>query len=78
MIRKGTVPDQQAGFEVLGTLEERRRGRARSTVFFDELAAGKLAPAVQLDLVDAMQASGSAKLQERLDAYQKSRGAIRW
>ncbi len=74
VIRQGTVPDQQAGFEALGTLKSADAERALDG-FFDELAAGKLAPAVQLDLVDAMQASGSAKLQERLDAYQKSRGA---
>jgi len=43
--------------------------------FFDELVAGKVAPAVQLDLVDAMQASGSPVLEARLDAYRKTKGA---
>jgi quinoprotein glucose dehydrogenase len=74
VIRQGTVPDQQAGFEVLGTLKSREAEQALGA-FFDELAAGKIAPTVQLDLVDAMQASGSAALQARLDAYQKSRAA---
>ena len=43
--------------------------------FFDELVAGKVAPAVQLDLVDAMQANGSPALAAKLEAYQKSKSA---
>ena len=62
MIRGGTVNDQQAGFEVLGTLKSGEAEKALSS-FFDELAAGKMAPAVQLDLVDAMQANGAPALE---------------
>lgn len=74
VIRKGSVPDQQAGFEVLGTMKSGEAAKTLET-FFDELTAGKLPPPVQLDLVDAMQANGSAALQLRLEAYQKSRSA---
>jgi quinoprotein glucose dehydrogenase len=74
VIRKGTVPDQQAGFEVLGTMKSGEAQKALGA-FFDELVAGKMAPAVQLDLVDAMQTNGSEALQARLEAYQKSRSA---
>jgi quinoprotein glucose dehydrogenase len=74
VIRKGTVPDQQAGFEVLGTMKSGEAQKALGA-FFDELVAGKMAPAVQLDLVDAMQTTGSEALQARLEAYQKSRSA---
>jgi len=74
VIRKGTVADQQAGFEALGTMKSSEAQQALGT-FFDELTAGTVAPPVQLDLVDAMQTSGSAALQARLEAYQKARSA---
>lgn len=74
MIRGGAVNDQQAGFEVLGTLKSGEAEKALGS-FFDELVAGKLAPAVQLDLVDAMQANGSPALAARLEAHQKSKAA---
>jgi quinoprotein glucose dehydrogenase len=74
VIRGGTVNDQQAGFEVLGRLKSPEAEKALGS-FFDELAAGKVAPAVQLDLVDAMQASGSPALEARLDAYRKTKSA---
>ena len=72
MIRGGAVNDQQAGFEVLGTLKSGDAEKALGS-FFEELVAGKLAPAVQLDLVDAMQANGSPGLAARLDAYRKTK-----
>ena len=72
VIRGGAVNDQQAGFEVLGTLKSGDAEKALGS-FFEELVAGKLAPAVQLDLVDAMQANGSPALAARLDAYRKTK-----
>ena len=72
VIRGGAVNDQQAGFEVLGTLKSADAEKALGS-FFEDLVAGKLAPAVQLDLVDAMQANGSPALAARLDAYRKTK-----
>ena len=74
VIRNGSQADQQAGFDVLGTLKSSEAEKALDA-FFDQLAGGKLPAAVQLDLVNAMQASGSASLQAKLEAYQKSKGA---
>jgi quinoprotein glucose dehydrogenase len=74
VIRKGAVPDQQAGFDVLGTLKS-PESQALLGEFVDELTAGKVAAAVQVDLVNAVQSSGSAALQAKLEAYQKSRSA---
>ncbi len=74
VIRGGAVNDQQAGFEVLGTLKSSDAEQALGT-FFDELVAGKVAPAVQLDLVDAMQTNGSPGLASRLEAYRKTKSA---
>jgi quinoprotein glucose dehydrogenase len=73
VIRGGSVADQQAGFDVLGRLKSAEAEKALGA-FFDELAAGKLPTPVQLDLVDAMQASGSPALSARLESYQKSKG----
>jgi putative membrane-bound dehydrogenase-like protein len=73
VIRSGAVNDQQAGFEVLGTLKSGEAEKALGS-FFDELVAGKVAPAVQLDLVDAMQASGSSALEARLEAFRTTKG----
>jgi putative heme-binding domain-containing protein len=72
VIRSGTVADQQAGFDVLGTLKSAEAERALSS-FFDELAASKMAPAVQLDLVNAMQANGAPALAAQLEAYRKTK-----
>ena len=74
VIRGGAVNDQQAGFEVLGTLKSAEAEKALAA-FFDELVAGKVAQAVQLDLVDAMQANGSPALTAKLDAYRTSKSA---
>jgi quinoprotein glucose dehydrogenase len=74
VIKSGSTPDQQAGFEVLGTLKTSEAEKALAG-YFDQLKAGTLAAPVQLDLVDAMQTSGSASLQSQLEAFQKSRGA---
>ncbi len=77
VIRGGAVNDQQAGFEVLGTLKSAEAEKTLAS-FFDELVLGgaaKVAPAVQLDLVDAMQANGSPALTAKLDAYRASKSA---
>jgi quinoprotein glucose dehydrogenase len=74
VIRNGTVNDQQAGLEVLATLKSSAAEKVLGS-YFDELVAGKLTPAVQLDLVDAMQANGSPVLQARLEAYRKAKSA---
>jgi quinoprotein glucose dehydrogenase len=74
VIRGGSLADQQAGFDVLGTLKSSDAEKALEA-FFDQLTAGKLPAAVQLDLVNAMQANGAASLQSKLETYQKSKGA---
>jgi quinoprotein glucose dehydrogenase len=74
IIKTGAVPDQQAAFHVLGTMKSAEAQRLLTSLL-DDLAAGKIAPAVQIDLVDAAQASPSAAVQAKLDAYAKARGA---
>jgi len=74
IVRSGNVPDQQSAFEVLGTLKS---GDAQNALgsFFDELVAGKIPAAVQVDLVDAMQVNRSDALDGKLEAYRKSKAA---
>ena len=74
VIKSGSTADQQAGFEVLGSMKTAEAEKAMAG-YFEELKAGTLPAAVHLDLVDAMQTSGSTSLQAQLEAYQKSRGA---
>ncbi len=74
VIKSGATVDQQAGFEVLGSLKTSEAEKALGG-YFDQLKAGTLPAPVQLDLVDAMQTSGAASLQSQLEAFQKSRGA---
>jgi quinoprotein glucose dehydrogenase len=74
ILKTGAVEDQQAAFDVLGTMKS-AEARALLASYLDDLIAGKIAPAVQIDLVDAAQSSGSAPLQAKLDAYTKARGA---
>jgi putative membrane-bound dehydrogenase-like protein len=74
IIRSGTTTDRQGGFDTLGALKSDEAETALGA-FFDELVAGKLAPAVQLDLVDAMQTNGSPALQGRLETYRTTKSA---
>jgi putative heme-binding domain-containing protein len=74
VIRNGTVEDKQAGLEVLGTLKSLEAQQVLGS-FLDELEKGTVPVAAQLDLVDAVQASGAPALTSRLEAYQKARGA---
>ena len=74
VVKTGTVEDQQTAIEVIGGLKSPAATQVLGTMM-DDLVAGKIAPEVQIDLVDAIQASGSAPLQGRLEAYRKSRNA---
>ena len=74
VIESGSIPEQQGALEVLGRLKSAIAQKALAA-YLDQLEAGTLAPEVQIDLVDAVQASGSPTLQARLEAYQKARAA---
>jgi len=74
IVKTGKVEDQQAAFDVLGTMKS-AEARALLASYVDDLIAGKIAPAVQIDLVNAVQSSEAAPLQAKLDGYAKARGA---
>jgi quinoprotein glucose dehydrogenase len=74
ILKTGAVEDQQAAFDALGAMKS-AEAQGLLASYLDDLIAGKIAPALQIDLVGAAQASGSAPLQAKLDGYAIARGA---
>ena len=74
IIKSGSVQEKQGAFEVLGRLKSRGAQRLLAS-YLDQLEAGTLAPEVRIDLVDAIQSSGSTQLEARLEAYRTARSA---
>ena len=74
LIQSGSLPEKQGALEVLGTLKT-AESRKVLGAYLDDLAAGKMAPELQVDLLGAVQADGSAPLQRRLEAMQQARKA---
>ena len=73
-IKTGSLVEQQGAFEVLGTL---RTADSRDLLasYVGDLETGKLAPELQADVVEAVQADSFPALMSRLEAFRKSRGA---
>ena len=74
IIKNGSTEEKQGAFDVLGKLKSRYSQQLLDS-YFDQLVAGTLPSDVHVDLVDAMQASGSQALANRLETYQKERKA---
>ena len=74
VIKTGSIEEKQGALQVLGTLKSQEAQRLLGT-YLDDLTAGRTAPELQIDLVEAVQSSGSAALEARLEALQKARGA---
>ena len=74
LIKAGSLAERQGALEVLGTL---RTAESRELLgqYLDEFEAGKIAPEIQVDLVDAAQADGFPAFVSRLDAFRKGRSA---
>ena len=74
ILTSGAQAEQQGALEVLGAMKS-PESRRLLTRYLDELDAGRLAPALQIDLLSAVQADGAPALQARLDAYQRQQQA---
>jgi putative heme-binding domain-containing protein len=74
LITNGSLQEKQGALQVLGTMKSTEARRLLGT-YVAELAAGKTAPELQVDVVDAVQSSGDPKLEAQLEAYQKARQA---
>jgi quinoprotein glucose dehydrogenase len=74
LIKNGSQAERQGALDVLGTL---RTAQSREALgqYLDELQAGRIAPELQLDLVDAAQTDAAPALTDRLEAFRKSKGA---
>ncbi len=71
---RGTTLERQGVLEVLGRLDS-TSSRAELARHLDELAAGRLAPALHIDLLEAVQEDGDDGLLERIEAYQRQKNA---
>jgi quinoprotein glucose dehydrogenase len=74
LFKTGGITEQQGALEVLGTLKSPQSRQLLAT-YLDDLDAGRMPPALQIDLVDAVQVDGSPALQKRLEAYQQAQQA---
>lgn len=74
VLKDGATEDKQAAFSVLGTLKSQTAEQLLLS-YLDRIGTGEVPVAVQLDIVDAAQSSGSAALKARLDAYRQARSA---
>jgi quinoprotein glucose dehydrogenase len=74
LIKGGAVDEQQGALEVLGTLKSEQAARLLTTLVA-EVTAGKIAPELQIDVVDAAQASGLPRLGAQLEAYRTRKSA---
>ena len=72
VIGKGAVGEQQSALEALGRIDGPEAAAALARLA-DGLTTGAVEPAVQLDLLEAMQASASEPLQARLDQLKVGR-----
>ncbi len=74
MIKSGSQAERQGALEVLGTLKT-AESRDALGQYLDELQAGRMAPELQVDLAEAVQADAAPALTARLEAFRKARGA---
>jgi putative membrane-bound dehydrogenase-like protein len=72
VVRTGGTNEKQSALQALGTIPGAEAVAALSG-FADDLAAGRLDPAVQLDLLDAMRTSRAEPLLQRLDQLKVGR-----
>ena len=74
VITKGSVPEQQSALASLGQIEG-SSARESLTRLVDQLATGRIAPEIQLDVAEAARATKHAPLVTKLDALEKTRAA---
>jgi putative heme-binding domain-containing protein len=72
VIVKGTVAEQQNALTALGKVQG-TSGRQELTRLVDQLAQGKIAPDIQLEVAEAARATKRPELIAKLDALEKSR-----
>jgi putative heme-binding domain-containing protein len=76
VVGKGSVAEQQSALDALGRVQG-ATGRQALTRLVDQLAQGKVAPEIQLDVAEAVRGTKDAALIARLDALDKSRSGAK-
>ncbi len=71
-VGKGTTAEQQSALASLGEVQG-KSGRDALMLLVDQLAQGKVAPEIQLDVAEAARATKDAPLIARLDEFDKTR-----
>jgi quinoprotein glucose dehydrogenase len=74
VVGKGSVAEQQSALEAMGRIQG-ATGREELTRLVDQLAQGKVAPEIRLDVAEAARASKDPQLIARLEAIDKARPA---
>lgn len=74
VLEKGSIGEQQTALSSLGKLKGEAATTALTT-YLDQLVAGKLNPALQLELEEAIEANQSEALTAKLKSYHDSRSA---
>ena len=72
VLDEGTVEEQQRALRLLGQIDTPSAHQTLGTLF-DRLTAGELLPAIELDLIEAVEASSSDTLHDRLTAYRAAK-----
>ncbi|HMB93080.1 MAG TPA: HEAT repeat domain-containing protein, partial [Rhodothermales bacterium] len=72
VLGRTTMEEQQAALQTLGTLQT-TEANAVLEAQLDQLVAGTLRPEIQLDVMEAVDSSGSAPLTTRLEQYREAR-----
>jgi putative heme-binding domain-containing protein len=74
VVANGSVPEQQSALASLGQIQG-APGLAVLTRLVDQLAQGKIAPEIQLDVAEAARATKDAPLIARIDKLEKARSS---
>lgn len=72
VVEEGSVREQQAALETLGEL---KGGQAKTILngYLDRLLAREFSPALQLELLEAAEATGEEELREKIARYHRSK-----
>lgn len=74
VLARSSVEEQQAALAALGNVRNAEAERVLGRLV-DQLIAGTLAPEIQLDLMEAVEANGSPALLSRLERYRATKSA---
>lgn len=72
VLDRDTIEERQRALRLLGQIDTPSAHQMLGTLF-DRLTAGKLPPAIELDLLEAVEASSSDTLRDRLAAYRAAK-----